>query len=527
MDTQWDEFLQSGEGVVTGVEIISNTLQLETTGVEPEAVSIFEEENNTSKDYQMVNINNGLKGETVNKILVSWDAYYEVEGYKVYKRINDEGFNMVYDWPDPPTSSGYGLYDSDFSVGNTYSYYITAYGPDWETSPSEIASIEITAYTFLPACSLISPTDGLTIVETNPVFSWSPVGLDALNLPYGDVYSGRTYLRIYDADTYETAWSIWFDDMTTSTATYDQNGNADPLIPGNTYRWYIRTYGYDNNGNYVSSSYSETWEFDYDGESVVTDVWAYTITAEPGVTPPDASIDMGGFKSKKVQLSEGSKLFSIPNFNRYREEKGGEKIYFVQLEWNGYPNATGYNIHRSVNGEGYSIVINEVMPEYLWCSTYDYDVSPENTYSYYITAYGSDWETAPSQTVTRDTWLPPCSLISPVDDSSVTNPNQIFAWNPVGLSTSNFPYGSIYSGDSILWVYDHIDTQDTWERILYDNMTTSTISYDDDGQAIPLISGHDYVWNYFSYGYDEYDNLIAGSLAEGWDMFAGWDITYE
>jgi hypothetical protein len=94
-DTQWDEFLVSGEGVVTGVEVIATTRQLQTTGLEPEVVSLFEEESNTSKDYQIVNINNGLKSETVNWILVLWDAYYEVDGYKVYKSINSGEWCMI------------------------------------------------------------------------------------------------------------------------------------------------------------------------------------------------------------------------------------------------------------------------------------------------------------------------------------------------------------------------------------------------------------------------------------------------
>jgi hypothetical protein len=524
MDTQWDEFLVSAEGVITGVQITPVTRQV-STGLAPEALSSFEEEINPLMDYQIANINDGLKGETVNAIDVLWDAYYDVDGYRVYRKVNSGDYTLLYEWQNPPTGSfGYGFYDYDISEGNTYSYYVTAYGPDWETAPSEIASIEITAQTFLPPCSLISPTDNSAITETSPVFSWNPVGLGASELPYGEVYSGSTFLRIYDANTYEWVWNIRLNDMTTSMATFNQDGMADPLVPGNTYRWYIVTNGYDNNGFYVSSSFSETWEFNYDGENVVTGVWAYTITSEGGVTPPDASINMSGFKSKNVQLSEESKLFSISNFNRFRKEKGEEKNYTIQLEWDGFIDASGYKVYRS-NGENYSVIHDELdvgIDNYYF---YDVNTLPENTYSYYITAYGSDWETAPSQTVTRDTWLLPCSLISPVNSSIVTNPNPIFAWNPVGIST--FPYGSIYSGDSHIWVYDHITTQDVWERILYDDMTTSTISYDDDGQAIPLVLGHNYTWNYYALGFDEYGNIIAGSLAEGWDMFAGWDFTYE
>ena len=523
-DTQWDEFLQSGEGVVTGVEVIATTRQLQTTGVETEVVSIFEEESNTSKDYQIVNINNELKGETVNWILVLWDAYYEVEGYKVYKSINGGEFNMVYDWQNPPTASGYGVSDPNFSEGNTYSYYVTAYGTDWETAPSEIVTITITSETFLPACSLTNPTDGSTITEINPIFSWSPVGLGTSDLPYGEVYSGETLLIIYDANTFETVWYIWFNDMTTSTATYDQNGNANPLIPGNTYRWYIRTYGYDNNGNWVASSDSETWEFNYGGESIVTEVWAYTITMDPGFTPPDASIGMNGFRNKSAQLDKETKILFNTNFNEYAEKKGEVKDYLIILDQNSFIGASGYRVYRSVNGGNYSVVHDETATGSTLYHFIDYDTSPSNTYSYYVTAYGSDWETTPSQTVTRDTWLPPCSLISPIDESNITNPNCTFIWNPVGVSV--FPYGSIYNGHSYLFVYDYITTQVTWERTFHFDMVVSTITYNDNGLAIPLVAGHNYSWNSCAFGHDEYGNFIAASIGEGWDTITGWNFTY-
>ena len=524
IDMQWDEFLLSAEGVITGVQAIPITRQV-STGLAPEAISAFGEESNTLEDYQIANINDGLKGETAHQILVLWDAYYDVDGYRLYRSVNSGGFTMIFEWQDPPTGSfGYGFYDSDILEGNTYSYYVTAYGSDWETSPSEIVSIEITAYTFLPPCSLISPADGLTITDPNPVFSWSPVGLDSSDLPYGEIYSGETYLRIYDADTYETAWSIWIDDMTISTATYDQNGSADPLIPGNTYRWYVVTYGYDNNGNWVTSSNSENWEFYYNGEDKVTGVWAYTITIDPGVTSPDASIEMNGFKNKNKQLNEDAKILFGSNFNEYLEKKGEVKDYIIQVEWYGYVGASGYKIYRRVNGGDYSVVHDEIDYGSDYYYFYDDDTSPGNTYTYYITAYGSDWETTPSQTITRDTWLPLCSLISPANEATITEPTPNFIWNPVGVSI--FPYGSIYSGDSYLLVYDYFTTTETWERIFSDDIVVSTIIYNDNGQATSLVDGHNYSWNFCALGYDEYGNLIAGSLAEGWDLITGWNFAY-
>jgi len=196
-------------------------------------------------------------------IEVDWHSYSDAAGYRVYRSVDGGNYTTILDWPAPSGSDWYGFWDYDVSEGYSYRYYVIAYGSCWETDPSEIVTISITSKTFLPPCSLISPTDGSNITDPNPVFSWSPVGLGTSDLPYGEVYSGETYLRIYDTNTYETVWSIWFDDMTTFTVTYDQDGNADLLISGNDYRWYIVTLGYDNNGHLIAVSQSENWLFTY------------------------------------------------------------------------------------------------------------------------------------------------------------------------------------------------------------------------------------------------------------------------
>lgn len=89
--------------------------------------------------------------------------------------------------------------------------------------------------TFLPPCSLIIPLDGVTITEPNPVFRWSPVGISSF--PYGSICNGGSdlYVYVYDYTAEETAWWPWFNDMTTSIATYNQNGQAFPLVSGHDY----------------------------------------------------------------------------------------------------------------------------------------------------------------------------------------------------------------------------------------------------------------------------------------------------
>jgi len=188
-----------------------------------------------------------------------------------------------------------------------------------------------------------------------------------------------------------------------------------------------------------------------------------------------------------------------------------------------------YKVYRSIDGinynniniyDGSSYFFEEYFEgeECTICGFIDTDVDPNsgNTYSYYITASDSDWETNTSQTVSIDAWLPLCStLVSPADQSIITDPNPAFTWD---TEISNLPYGSIYSGESVLWVFDNIAEWNWYQvwQFSFNDLTTSTATYNQDGQATPLVSGHSYCWNLEAYGYDENDHLIAISCSEDW-----------
>jgi hypothetical protein len=245
----------------------------------------------------------------------------------------------------------------------------------------------------------------------------------------------------------------------------------------------------------------------YGRGDVVTDVEVITITYQSSMSKLQDKID---------QLEEEGKLPPSYYFNELTEPEKGVTDYAIHVGWHGYYDATGYRVYRSVNGGDYSIVLDEEISGYTWYGRWDNDVSPGSTYSYYVTAYGSDWETNPSQTVTRDTWLPPCSLVSPVDWSIISNSTPTFTWNPVGLT--NFPYEStIYSGDSDLLVWDDTAGEEAWWT-WFDNMTTSTAIYNQDGQATPLVAGHSYSWGSGGGGYDENGRFIAMSWSEDWEF---------
>ena len=194
-----------------------------------------------------------------HQINVFWDPYPEASGYKVYRSVNGVAeAEPIYNGP------GELLYDknvvqwhdlSNIVVGNTYAYYVTAYDDGWETSPSlETGTIN----TFLPPIYLVSPSDGETINNSTPTFEWSPVGAN----PGGSINSGITELWVKDLTDDKVTWDILISDMTTSNATYNQDGQASPLILGHSYAWEVTSYGSVDNME-VAISQSEYWEFTF------------------------------------------------------------------------------------------------------------------------------------------------------------------------------------------------------------------------------------------------------------------------
>ncbi len=505
----WSEYwyFGYGEAVVFDVGAYTITYQSSMSKL-ADTITELEEEGKLPVSYKLNEPKELEKGVTGYEIYVDWHSYYGAAGYRVYRSVNGGSYSIVLDEP----ASGYtwyGFWDNNVSPGNTYSYYVTAYGDFGETAPSET----VTRKTFLPPCSLNSPPDGSVVSESTPTFNWNPAGVSTF--PYdGTIYSGETYFRVYDANTYDTFWRIWFEDMTTSTATYNQDGYATPLVSGSTYTWYARNYGYDENGNFIAISRSEYWYFGY-GEPVVFNVGAYTITYQSSMSKLADTI---------AELEEEGKLPVSYKLNEPQELEKGVTGYEIYVDWHSYYGATGYRVYRSVDGGGYSMVLDEPASGYTWYGFWDDNVSSGNTYSYYVTAYGDFGETAPSETITRKTFLPPCSLNSPPDGSVVSESTPTFNWNPAGVST--FPYdGTIYSGETYFRVYD-ANTYDTFWRIWFEDMTTSTATYNQDGYATPLVSGSTYTWYARNYGYDENGNFIAISRSEYWYFGYGEPVVF-
>ncbi|MBA7516191.1 hypothetical protein ES705_08237 [subsurface metagenome] len=244
---------------------------------------------------------------------------------------------------------------------------------------------------------------------------------------------------------------------------------------------------------------------------------AYAVTMQDAFKSVINSASISEFQDKIFQLEEKGILKPSYKLNSRSNELTkyvAATDYSAIVEWHSYYTATGYRVYKSINGADYLLIGEGVAPPgYVWYSLYDWEVIPGNTYAYYVTAYGTGWETDMSKIVTIDTFLPPCSLISPLNDAMITEPNPVFRWSPVGISS--FPFGSIYYGGSDLWVYDYTADERTWYT-WFNDMTTSIATYNQNGQAFPLVSDHDYLWESWGYGYNENGHLIAMSWSENW-----------
>ena len=318
---------------------------------------------------------------------------------------------------------------------------------------------------------------------------------------------------------------LWQGENVISTTSSNEEGHAKfEYIPAGDYEISVSFTGLDSclaADNPVTviagSSVSKTIAF---STAEVYDVSACAITLPAGTS--SASIGMDEFQDKIAQLQEKGLLkpsYMFDNGSKRSIQKSTTTAYTINVGWHSYYDATGYIVYKSINGAGYVSVLEWEPPLISeWYGLYDEDVVPGNVYSYYVTAYGSGWATDLSEIVTIDTFLPPCSLISPLDSVTITVSNPVFEWSPVGISSFPYgPYGSIDYGYSDLWVYDDTEEDTAWSRLFY-GMTTSTVTYDDDGYAAPLVSGHEYMWESWGYGYDENDNLIAMSWSEDWDF---------
>ena len=270
---------------------------------------------------------------------------------------------------------------------------------------------------------------------------------------------------------------------------------------------------YDGYYNSLQFAIDSQWdEFLLTGGGTVSEVSAIAWTYRPSQSK---FMDMINELEDETIIPENYK------FIEYAKKETLETYHAINIKWRSYYGSTGYKIYKSIDDGAYTLLYDwQPSSGYYWYGFYDYDVGAGNKYSYYVVAYGDSWETAESNYVDIDTFLPACSLISPVS-VPVNDPAPVFTWSPVGLVSSDFPYGTsgaIKSGDSNLTVWsDYANGEKAW-NIDFDDMVTSQENYNQDGTASPLIIDQSYLWESRGFGYDNSGDIIAISWSGNWDF---------
>lgn len=456
------------------------------------------------------NTNIFSRGSYYNAIYLTWEEYRDCEGFKIYRSVNStdiKDYVMIkeMDLSMSETSEDIILYqDRDYEQGNTYRYYVTAYNntKKWETTRSNIFVITINNNTFLPPISLQNPMENESIDNPEYLFKWTH---NNIGLPFGEISSGDTLIYVTDK---ENPSSTMMETVLNEINHFEEKYDGFPLIPGKTYSWNVGCVGYNASGQIISLSLGEERDFSYNGELVgISDIYATAITYQD----PDIDEHQGKMKQLNTIKKDRNIYFS----NQLSNSRKGITKYVSSIDWDFYFNTTGFKIYRNENGGDWVLLDNwSVLPGYNYYTYYDYDVLEGNAYTYRVTAYGSGWETEPSPEVTIDTWLPPCSLVSPLDGATIKDSKPTFSWDPVGITA---PHGSIMDVKSDLWVYDSTSKVISWQPLFVDT-TTSTQIYNSDGKGASLVSGHEYVWNSWAYGFDKDGDLIAVSQSEDWEF---------
>lgn len=195
---------------------------------------------------------------TYYSVGVHWEGYSGASGYRIYHSINGKPFTLACNWPLEPgeySPGGYG-YSEDYAPGSTYSYYVVAYGSDWETTPSEIVNAPTH---FLPPIFLKSPINGSTVSGLPMVFQWEISNLHPLIAETTGILI-ETAVHVLDSVTLKC--NIVFETYGFTEQATCGDVLESILKSGQEYKWYVEMGGQDSAGNYINSN-SDVWTFNY------------------------------------------------------------------------------------------------------------------------------------------------------------------------------------------------------------------------------------------------------------------------
>jgi len=404
---------------------------------------------------------------------VTWNNFTGANNYKVWKSENNGGFTKLLDNYEE-NESWYWLNDWDVAEGNTYDYYVVALDGETviQTSPT------MTVDTWLPAILPVTPLQGDLVTVPNPVFEWDYE--DLIDFPYNGEfeYNGGGF-NLNDIDTGVCVWEIEADENVFS-ITYD----GPALIEGHEYQWGRWLEGENENVGIFSVCNGGGFYYGY----------------QPFIA--EASSITGSFGDHQMEVS-----------------------------WPIYQDASDYKVFRSTNEGSYDMIFDSygVTPDFydntidwwidqgvdfsfhtnnlnIYCFI-DFTVIEDNSYSYYVVAYGENLqeEISSNETIAINTWLPACWLVAPANGSIISDLHPLLEWSPPGIS--NFPFFQIYNGQMRLEVADLTVNEEVWDVNFYD-LVTSSIIYD----GKPLVAGHSYIWKWYPMGFDQDGHFIAEAI---------------
>ena len=392
----------------------------------------------TAKTYE-------YEGNIEYQIELRWNSYPEASDYHVYRRIDQGIFSEIqgeiYEDDDEME-----FRDENLDGVSTYSYYVTADTTAGETSPSLIVTID----TFLPPCYCTTPSHESVVTNPTPTLEW--INMDIDNFPYGPLYFADNNIRVEDESTGEEVWEFKIADFNVSSAVYNQDGEAVPLIPGHIYEFSICADCEDESGDEIANSVS--WSrFYYGYQPWVVICRTETITPNPYFMPPP-----------------------------------------VRILWTDYTNANDYQVYKSTDGNNFTLLEGEYeLLEYEWLGRgywydfWDHETIKGNTYYYYVKAFDGATELQTSSTMTVDTWLPGIIAIDPIEDEVVTDPTPTFMWQYE--NSISFPYGPFDFSRAFIGLNDTESWDFVWE-IELNNLDIFSYTYD----GPSLIEGRRYVW---------------------------------
>jgi len=188
-------------------------------------------------------------GFTEYEVRLTWSAFEGADEYKIYKNINERGFEEIR--IDDYEDEGFQFWwtDNDILEGYTYSYYIEGYWQGESVGSTEQVYVDF----WLPSCPAELPVNNEVVQLEEPEFEWNSIAITTF--PFKNViYSAQGEFIIHDLTEDEEIWRIDIEDINSNRITYTQDDTTQPLAIKHQYQWQYKVTGYDSKNNAIAES---------------------------------------------------------------------------------------------------------------------------------------------------------------------------------------------------------------------------------------------------------------------------------